>query len=319
MKKIKTIFILFVLLSLKTYSLEVNRNSISDIIDISAGIWYLNWEQNDESKLDTVKTPINHKFNIENSLAKEISISGQWRFLKGSIKYITSEGDKVADQNTKVDRLMAQLGLKWKDHLDTSFTYITTSTSGYAEGYDTKTNNSSYIQFNTDLKSMNLTFYPEFIFGKYIGFGSEYITYDLPQSFYITDGNNVIYRGIEPQMEWSAYFVTVELTNFNHIKNLNGWNIYYFLTGGYALKVDVNGNLAIDPSGYSSYLEGEKGMFYRGDIGIKYGFENILGFSLGYRISRFYLETKKNSDGINIYARAESLFSGPYLRLHLNF
>jgi len=298
------------------FALELGQEKY---LSISGGTWYLQWEQNDKADTAVINEPINHTFEIKNTFAKELSISGQWKYVKGSIRYITSEGDEVASQKSKADQLMAKLGLKYKDHIETTFTYTKASTSGNAYGYDTKTGNTSYIEFNTDLTILNLTFYPGWIFKKYIGFGTEYINYQLPQSFYIKDDGKVILRAVESQMEWKANFFTLELTNIHHIKNVPGINFFFFLTGGYAFNIDIKGTSAIEPSGYGNYLEGDKGYFYRGDAGLRYNFKKYIALSCGYRYSRYLLESKSSNQGLNIYARAESKFEGPYLKLHLSF
>jgi len=80
--------------------------------------------------------PIEHTFKIDKSFAKELTLAGQYKYIKASINYLTSDGDAFHGKTSKADKLLAKIGFDWKEYLDTVFSYTKSTTSGNAKGFD---------------------------------------------------------------------------------------------------------------------------------------------------------------------------------------
>ncbi len=305
---------------------NTKKHAFNKYLDISVGTWYINWQQNDSPDNKNIDYIFEHKFKIENSFAKEVSLSGKYKYVRANIKFITSKGDKVQGKQNTLKRLISSLVFN-TSNIDVIFRYVTSSTEGIATGFDEKTQNKSYIEFDTDITMLDLSFYPSFLFGNYLGLGFKYLEYTLPQSFYIIHNNTVISRMVEPSMTWKAQYIFIELTNLNKIikkvekSDNRGWNIFADIKAGYAYKVNVNGK-AISDAEQDEYLKGKKGYFGEIDLGILYHrkFIKMTKFYLktGYRYSMHILETEKEGS-LYIYSKAETVFNGPYINLSIMF
>jgi len=307
---VRKIFLSSMVLAATMFANETNY------LEAGVGLWYMQWEQSDKAPSNIVDKPIDNKFTIENSFAQELSLTGKYKYIKSTLKYFSSEGsDAVGSKKSKVTDIFANFGFDSKN-IQTIYTYTKSTTSGNAVGYDKGTGNDSYIEFNTDLTLHNLTFYPGWFLKKYVGFGTQYIKYDLPQSIYLMKNGSEIFRAVDPNVSWEATYATIELTNIHKIAGKEGWNPYFFLTGGYSLNIKATSRVATD-AGYSDIFNGDKGYFYKGDVGIRYNMKKYLGFALGYKYSTYTFETKSN-DG-EIYANAETKLSGVYTRLYIRY
>ncbi len=303
---------------------KIVKKTKEKYLDVTYGVWYLNWEQNDSPDNSSIDFPIEHKFKIKNSIAHEVSISGKYRYVKANIRFITSEGNEVANKKSKIQKLLGTF-LVYHRKIDSVFRYISSNTDGNAKGFDEKTKNTSYIEFSTDVRMLDLIFYPRFLLKKYVGIGIKYLKYNLPQSFYIINNGNVISRMIEPSMQWKGKFFTLEVTNLRKIIDKSDRKSNFSLFGdiklGYAFSVDTTGE-TIEKSGSSKYLKGDKGYFTEIDLGGIY-FRQLFGRSFylkgGYRYSIYVMETEKDKTGLYIYARAKSVFSGPYINISVVF
>ncbi|SNR75515.1 hypothetical protein [Desulfurobacterium atlanticum] len=286
-------------------------NSYSEI-SASAGYWLMTWEQSDKPDTEVVKSTIYHTFKIDNLMAREISLAGKWKFIKLSLKYLSTDEETVKN-TTKAEKLFGKLGIDFNEFSST-ITYIKGTTNGIAEGYDTQTQNRSYIDFSTSIYIYSIEFSSEKLLNNNIKIGFQNIKYQLPQTFYILNNNQIILQAVESAMEWDASFLTVGFSN------INSNNLFFLsISAGYGLNVNVSGKYSIDPSGYGVYLKGKTAFFYKGEAGINYKVTKHIYLNSGYRYTKYTFETEKDTSSLNIYAKATSTLFGPYLKLKILF
>ena len=287
----------------------------------------MTWEQSDEtSNPVTDDKQLQHIFKIENSFATELSISGKWKNIKGSFKYLSSKDDAASQayDDNKANKYLGNIEADF-DLFDSSIRYIHTKTSGSSSGYDYETQNTSYIEFDTELTIVDMEFFPKIFNNKVFGLGYRYQDYTLPQSIYIIGKQTLTQRSIETDMNWKSHYITAVLDTSRYVvddlkaKN-GGFDFYGRAVGGYAFNVETTGKI-VGEAKAGNYLNGDNGYFYELEAGLIYmhNFDYLTSYlKAGYRYDYAELETSSDSD-VYIYAKATSKYYGPFLTLHIIF
>ena len=316
--------------SLMSKSFDYATNYVKDSVkskdsylNLSVGTWYINWKQDDyvDNKDIDKNKQIEHKFTIDNSFATELSLNGKWKFISGNFDYV------LADNSAKVNQYLGKLNFN-THYLDTSMRYIHTRTEGISNGYDHTTRNDSHIEFDTTLDIFDVSLFPNIAGYKYFGLGYRYTNYKLPQTIYVLSNNKVTYQGVEKEMQWEGHFITMSYDMSRVVlekiaKNQADWDWYFNALGGYGFSI-VPSAKTVSQSGNNAYLKGKTGYFYELEAGAVVdiaNFKNIMHIAgkVGYRYDYQLLETKKETNAVYIYARAESEWSGPFVNLNFLF
>lgn len=323
-KQIKYKSSLLFLMLVMLISYDIVSAMENDGLTVTAGTWYLNWDQSDAVKNGAITNELIHEFTIDNSFAREIAVSGKWKKIQANLKYI--DGEKEYQEFSDSNHLKALLGKLQMvfDPLDALLRFTSTKTGGKSRAVDLETGNTAYVDFDTELMLADLIFYPNLFQNKILGIGYRQMDYTLPQSIYIV-GGPIPVSMVEPEMQWRAGFVTASVNLGRSVadslnENNKFWGHYVNLIGGYGVDVNPTSRNA-DDANVGNYLNGDTGWFYELEAGLVFNkrFNTILCFiNTGFRYSEIMLDTKSDSE-VYIYARAKSQFYGPYLNVNVSF
>ena len=290
-------------------------------ISFYAESWFMNWQQDDTPDIASNSSLIKQEFSIDDAFTYEVGTS--IRYTKnyiGSISYRSGNSNQDSDNNT----LTSLLGYArvMTDYVATEVKYVGTKTSGSAVAKDESSGNSSFVGFNTEINIYNIYLYPNFL-KHIVGFGYQYLNYNLPQSIYVRKGDSIIAQMVESNMQWSSNYATIRIANtfINEVEELNTTVNSYF----YTLEAGIGQSNASSPTAneaeLSSYLSKGLSYFYKADIGWEFGdnFKTVnYNVKLGYRYAIYELTTGEN-DGTHIYAQANTSLHGPFVNFNMSF
>jgi len=293
--------------------------------NIEAGLWNMSWEQSDAPSDPAVTSPLENKFKINDSLAKEFSVFGRFGDVKTYVSYTDLKKNTYYSKTEKFTKYGGYLGYDF-GKVESYFRYVYSKTDGYSYAVDPDTQQEAFVKFSTDIKIYDLVFYPKIkLLNGYFGIGYRNMQYTLPQTLYVIGGKQVVAKMVDPAMQWNAHYVTVSINNSKNILDVMSKRKKYGLSpfinvmGGYAFNVSADSEV-VDSAGYSSYIKSPKGNFIEasaGYMGFVKVYGKVLNMKIGYRYIKQTVET--DSGDVYIYAKAQSEFKGIFATVGFAF
>ena len=213
-------------------------DTVANYIAISADAWSYSWTLNDKPTISAIKTPLEHNYQIKDSIASNVTIESIYGYRASDIQAFQSLPlireipfslnlyqtgiTKVETEQTELKKLMGfsgYIGINLRDYIQPNFKLINYMNEGKGVGYDPDNlARQSLVVFKTEyatteltvkfpaLKKLNKNFKDFFI-------GYRMTDYTVPQSIYVMRNKDTLSsssraKSVDPAFNWQAnYFL----------------------------------------------------------------------------------------------------------------
>lgn len=296
-------------------------SAADELFHVDATLLAQSWSQNDLPEISAISQPIKHDFDIKAAAAWEVSIGTDlfnplltWGPITIPIQAsFASQTDSTSGETSaKREALSFLVGFVVPDVVGVRVTSLGVETSGHSMATDpSDPGNMAAIDFTTEVNhhTLRIGVESDSIF-KGLSIGYRLTEKQLPQSIYVmTSPTNVFTFGVDPAAEWDASYLML------------GYQRRF--EGGLNIMLDIGqGSAKVSSavmSSASQYINAGDASFV--ELRVEYG-DTLPWFSGGYRVGYRLMQEEmalEQTDGVHLFARSESTFSGPYAGIDIAF